>query len=194
MRSAALGRAAPKLAILEAERAQHVPNRGTTCPPEALLPPNPTWEISHLVGLTLGIRQRVRLQYLLQRTHLKHVLSVPSHEPLQTNYCTPNSGKNAIVFRPLRAIASNELLHELVRQKSWTTIAATPLAESTLVPNSQEIEVAGRPGKPRHPELSGIVSCDPDADSNRDANGPRNLKNPKSCETKFSLPVVRNRS
>ena len=56
---------------------------------------------------------------------------------LQTNDCTRNSRKNAIVLRPYRAIASHELLYELLRQQ--TTIAATPLAESTPSPNSQEM-------------------------------------------------------
>ena len=51
---------------------------------------------------------------------------------LQTNYCTQNSRNNAIVLRPLRAIAS----HELLRRQ--TTIAATPLAESTPYPNTQK--------------------------------------------------------
>ena len=64
-----------------------------------------------------------------RRPHSKHVWNIPSHNLLQTNYCTRNSRKNAIVLRPLRAIASHELLHELLRQQ--TTIAATPLAEST---------------------------------------------------------------
>ena len=71
----------------------------------------------------------------LRRPHSKHVWNIPSHSLLQTNYCTRNSRKNAIVLRPLRAIASHELLHELLRQQ--TTIAATPLAESTPSPNSQ---------------------------------------------------------
>ena len=65
----------------------------------------------------------------------EYVRKIPSHNLLQTNYCTRNSRKNAIVLQPLRAIASHELLHELVRQQ--TTIAATPLAESTPSPNSQ---------------------------------------------------------
>ena len=46
----------------------------------------------------------------------KHVWKIPSHNLLQLNYCTRNSRKNAIVLRPLRAIASHELLHELLRQ------------------------------------------------------------------------------
>ena len=51
------------------------------------------------------------------------------------NHCTRNSRNNAIVLRPVRAIASHVLLHKLLRQQ--TTIAATPLAESTPLPNSQ---------------------------------------------------------
>ena len=62
-------------------------------------------------------------------TMFETCLERPSHELLQTNYCTPNSRNNATVCRPLQTIASHELLHELLRQK--TTIAATPLAEST---------------------------------------------------------------
>ena len=62
-------------------------------------------------------------------TTLEHVWNVPSHELLHTQ----NSGKNAIVLWPLRTIGSHELLHELLRQQ--ITIAATPLAESTLSPN-----------------------------------------------------------
>ena len=60
------------------------------------------------------------------------------HDLLQTNDCTQNSRKNAIVLRPLRAIVSREQLHELFRQQ--TTIAATPLAESTPSPNSQNLK------------------------------------------------------
>ena len=66
---------------------------------------------------------------LLSNPHLKHIWNFPSHELLQTNYCTRNRRNNAIVSRPLRTIASHELLHELLRQK--TIIAATPFAEST---------------------------------------------------------------
>ena len=43
--------------------------------------------------------------------------------------------KIRVVLRPLRAIASNELFHYLLRQQ--TTIAVTPLAESTPSPHSQ---------------------------------------------------------
>ena len=75
----------------------------------------------------------MRLQYLPRRWH------VPSHELLQANYCTRSSRKNAIVFRPLRTIASHELLHELLQQK--TAIAVTPLPESTPSLNSQSIRV-----------------------------------------------------
>ena len=64
-----------------------------------------------------------------RRPHSKHVWNIPSH-----NYCTRNSRNNAIVLRPLRAIASHELLHELLRRQ--TTMAATPLAESTPSPNT----------------------------------------------------------
>ena len=67
--------------------------------------------------------------------HLKHGWDVPSHELLQTNYCTRNSRNDAIIFRPLRTIASHELLHELLRQK--TTIAVTPLAEPSPSPSTQ---------------------------------------------------------
>ena len=67
-----------------------------------------------------------------RQPHSKHVWNIPSHNLLQTNYCTRNSRKNAIVLRPLPAIASHELLHELWRQQ--TTIAATTLAESTPSP------------------------------------------------------------
>ena len=38
----------------------------------------------------------------------RHVWNVPSHELLQTNYCTRNSRNNAIVVRPLRTIASHD--------------------------------------------------------------------------------------
>ena len=60
-----------------------------------------------------------------------------SYKLLHTNYCTPNNGKNAIVLRQLQTIASHELFRELLRQK--TTIATTPLAESTPCPNSQKL-------------------------------------------------------
>ena len=70
-------------------------------------------------------------------SHLKRVCKVPSHELLQTNYCTRNSRKNAIAVRPLQTIASHELLRELLRQQ--TTISATPLAESTPPPDSQQM-------------------------------------------------------
>ena len=70
-----------------------------------------------------------------RRPHSKHVWNIPSHNLLQTNYCNRNSRNNAIVLRTLRAIASHELLHELLRQQ--TTIAATPLAESTPSPSFQ---------------------------------------------------------
>ena len=80
-------------------------------------------------------RQGVRLQCLPARPHSKHIWNIPSHNLLQTNYCSQNSRNNAIVLQPLRAIASHELLHELLRQQ--TTIAATPLAGSTPSPNSQ---------------------------------------------------------
>ena len=33
------------------------------------------------------------------------------------NYRTPNSGKNATVFRPFRTIASHEGLHELLTRR-----------------------------------------------------------------------------
>ena len=72
-----------------------------------------------------------------RRPHSKHVWNIPLHNLLQINYCTGNSRNNAIVLGPLRAIASHELLHELLRQQA--TIAATPLAESTPSPNSQFI-------------------------------------------------------
>ena len=70
-----------------------------------------------------------------RRLHSKHVWNIPSHNLLQTSYCTRSSRNNAIVLQPLRATTSHELLHELLRQQ--TTIAATPLAESTPSPNSQ---------------------------------------------------------
>ena len=44
-------RDAPKMAILEAPCAPKAPGRSTTRPPEALLPPNPTWESPHFSGL-----------------------------------------------------------------------------------------------------------------------------------------------
>ena len=72
-----------------------------------------------------------------RRPHSKHVRNIPSHSLLQVNYCTRNSRNNAIVLRPLRAIASHELLQELLRWQR--TIAATPLAESTPSPNTQSI-------------------------------------------------------
>ena len=78
---------------------------------------------------------------------LKYVWNVPSHELLQRNYWTRNSRNNAIVFRPLRAIASHDLLHELWRQKK--TIAVTPLAESTPSLNFQE----GGGDSPRAPKV-----------------------------------------
>ena len=49
------------------------------------------------------------------------------------NYCTRNSRKNAIFSQPLQTLVSHELWHELLRQK--TTMAATPLAESTSSPH-----------------------------------------------------------
>ena len=52
----------------------------------------------------------MRLQYLLQRRHLKHVWSISLHELLQTNNCNRNSRKNAVVVRPLRTIPPHELL------------------------------------------------------------------------------------
>ena len=74
-----------------------------------------------------------------QRPHSKHVWNIPSHNLLQTIYCTRNSRKNAIVLRPLRALVSYvttyELSHELLRRH--TTVAAAPLAESTPSPNSR---------------------------------------------------------
>ena len=58
---------------------------------------------------------------------------------LHTTYCKQiialETAEIMLVLRPLRAIASHELLHELLPQQ--TTIAATPLAESTSSPNSQ---------------------------------------------------------
>ena len=54
---------------------------------------------------------------------------------MQTNYSIRHS-ENAIVFRPLHTIALHKLLHELLGP--ITTIAATPLAESTPSPNSQD--------------------------------------------------------
>ena len=44
---------APKIAILEAPCAQNALGRSTMRLPEALLPWNPTWESSHLWGLTI---------------------------------------------------------------------------------------------------------------------------------------------
>ena len=70
-----------------------------------------------------------------RRPHSKHICDIPSHNLLQTNDCTRNSKNNAIVLRRLRASASHELLHELLRQQ--TTIAVIPLAESIPSPNSQ---------------------------------------------------------
>ena len=46
------GRDAPELTICEPPCARHALDRGTLCPPEALLPRNPTWETSHFSGLT----------------------------------------------------------------------------------------------------------------------------------------------
>ena len=69
--------------------------------------------------------------------HTRNMFGTSLHTAYcKLSYCTRNSRKNAIVLRPLRAIASHELLHELLRRQ--TTIAATPLAESTPSPNSQE--------------------------------------------------------
>ena len=62
--------------------------------------------------------------------HTRNMFGTSFAQPIaDTHYCTRNSRNNAIVLRPLRAIASHELLHELLRWQ--TTIAATPLAEST---------------------------------------------------------------
>ena len=64
------------------------------------------------------VRNKVILTKMVVGTILDHfgpVLfpTVPRPLPiLQTNYCTRNSRKNAIALRPLRAIASHELLHE----------------------------------------------------------------------------------
>ena len=68
----------------------------------------------------------MRLQYLPRRRHLKHVWNAPSQEPLQTNYYTRNSRNNSIVSRPLRTIASHELLHELLRQQRTIAASDTP--------------------------------------------------------------------
>ena len=57
---------------------------------------------------------------------------VPSHELLPTNNCTRSSRKNAIVSRPLRMIASYELLHKPLRQK--INIVATPLRKAPQAP------------------------------------------------------------
>ena len=69
------------------------------------------------------------------RPHSKHVLEHPFTQPISNKLFHSKQQKNAIVLRPLRAVASHELLHELLRRQ--TTIAATPLAESTPSPNSQ---------------------------------------------------------
>ena len=45
-----------------------------------------------------------------RRPHSKHVWNIPSHSLLQINYCTRNSRNNAIVLRPLRAIASHKTI------------------------------------------------------------------------------------
>ena len=108
--------------------------RSSQCPTKKVLS-------SPLSGPQMFYRTLVRgtsePQTGLYRTnpHLKHVWSVPSHEHLQTNYCTRNSRNIAIVVRPLRTIASREILRKLLRQK--TTIAVTPLAESTPSLNTQ---------------------------------------------------------
>ena len=74
-------------------------------------------------------------------------------------------------FRPLRTIASHELLHELLRQK--TSIAATPLAESTPSPNCQDISTkplanpAVSIGK-RHPLEKGSFQRGPFSRDSRD--------------------------
>ena len=52
-----------------------------------------------------------------RRPHSKHVWNIPSHNLLQTNYCTRNSRNNAIALRPLWSFASHELLHELFWKK-----------------------------------------------------------------------------
>ena len=39
-----------------------------------------------------------------RRPHSKHVWNIPSHNRLQTNYCTRHSRHNAMVLRPWRAI------------------------------------------------------------------------------------------
>ena len=79
-------------------------------------------------------REGVRLQYLAAATTLETCLEHPFTQPFANKLLHSNQ-QNAVVLRPLQAIASHELLHELLRQQ--TTIAATPLAESTPSPNSQ---------------------------------------------------------
>ena len=74
--------------------------------------------------------------------HPKHVWNIPSHNLLQTNYCTRSSRKNAIVLRPLQAIASHELL------RLQTTAAATPLVESTPSSNSPKKRINKIPPNP----------------------------------------------
>ena len=78
--------------------------------------------------------QGVTLQYLAAATTLETCLEHPFTQPKEDKLLH-NSRNNAIVLWPLRTIASHELLHELLRLR--TTIAATPLAESTPSPNTQ---------------------------------------------------------
>ena len=83
-------------------------------------------------------RQGVRLQYLAAATTLKTCLEHPFTQPIADKLLHLKKQKcNAIALRPLRAIASHELLLELLQRQ--TTIAATPLAESTPSPNIQNL-------------------------------------------------------
>ena len=70
-----------------------------------------------------------------RRPHSKHVWNIPSRSQLQTNHCTRNSGKNAIILRALRAIASHELLHKLLYD-SKQLLQRHPLRNPPPSPNS----------------------------------------------------------
>ena len=62
-------------------------------------------------GATAILAVAATFEICLERTFTRAI----ANELLQTNYCTRNNRKSAIVCQPLQISASHELLHEPLR-------------------------------------------------------------------------------
>ena len=78
-------------------------------------------------------RQGVRLQYLAAATTLETCLQHPFTQPIANKLVHPKQQKNEIVLRPLRAIASHELLHDSKQLLQRHPLRNPPLLRTPMV-------------------------------------------------------------